>query len=217
VAELADALAPFAPRSQPSISRISGILRSASVRTGRTDKSPSSERTLQSPGAPISGDAETEELKVKVITPFVGSEKVTKTDWEASPSSVKRTRRRALVVVGGVAAIVAAIIGWQRRSTPTEAGPDPSVKATLSAPPAVQPAPAPVPAAESAAAEPPAVQPAPSAAAAPAAPSGKPPTAPVVAAKPKPPVKPVAAPAAPAPAPPAAAPKPAADPLDGRR
>src|SRR6185436_1753867 len=50
VAELADALAPFAPRSQPSISRISGILRSVSMRPLPADKSISSQRTLQSAG-----------------------------------------------------------------------------------------------------------------------------------------------------------------------
>ncbi|HKY36437.1 MAG TPA: serine/threonine-protein kinase [Polyangiaceae bacterium] len=218
VAELADALAPFAPRSQPSISRISGILRSASVRPGRADKSPSSERTLQSPGPPISG-AETEELKVEVVTPFVGSEKSTKTDWEASTSIVKRTRRRALVAVGGAAALAAVVIGWQRRSEPTaDIAPDPSVKAGMSAAPArPEPVSAPAPAAPPVPVAPPASS-ASSASARPAS-SEKPASASVPAPKPKLPGKPVAAaPAAPAAAPAPATPKPpTADPLDGRR
>ena len=49
IAEFAEALAPFAPRSLPSISRISGILRATSLRPPAADKSPSSDRTLQSP------------------------------------------------------------------------------------------------------------------------------------------------------------------------
>ncbi|HYJ11306.1 MAG TPA: protein kinase, partial [Polyangiaceae bacterium] len=223
VAELADALAPFAPRSQPSISRISGILRSASIRPSRADKSTSSERTLQSPGSPISGEAETEELKVKVITPYVQSarpEKNTKTDWEASPSSVKRTRRRALVVVAGVVGVVASIVVWQRRSeSVTAVQPDAGDLTNASAavaervppgPPATPPAPhtaappAPAPAVSASTS---ARGPAPTMKAPPAA--LKPPKA---AGRPAAPAAPPAA--TPTPAPPA---KPLADPLDGRR
>jgi serine/threonine-protein kinase len=213
VAELAEALAPFAPRSQPSISRISGILRSASLRPVRTEKPPSSERTLQSPGAPISGEAETEALQVRVVTPYAASEKNTRTDWEASASSVKRTRRRALVVVGGVAAIAAAIVGWQRRSAPTvEATPDRPKAADSVAPSRVEPQPAPAPRAVPAPA-PVAVVPS----AKPAA-SDKPASAVPLAPKAKPAPKAVAAPSVAPPAPPVAAtPKPIADPLDGRR
>jgi serine/threonine-protein kinase len=115
VAELAEALAPFAPRSQPSVSRISGILRATSLRPPQADKSTSSERTLQSPGAPISGDAETEELKVKVVTPFVHGDKSTHTDWEASPSTTLRSRRLFAVAVAAVA-LVAGVIWYQRHS-----------------------------------------------------------------------------------------------------
>jgi eukaryotic-like serine/threonine-protein kinase len=158
VAELADALAPFAPRSQPSISRISGILRSVSLRPVTADKSPSSERTLQSPGTgPITGDQPTEvdRERVKVVTPAPAarSEKNTRTDWEATPSSVRRSRRRVAVVmavfVGGV---LAAIVLWQRRpqasfEPPTEASvvrPPPAAAAVSEVAPTT-PAPALVP------------------------------------------------------------------------
>lgn len=223
VAELAEALAPFAPRSQPSISRISGILRSSSLHPSRSDKSTSSERTLQSPGAPISGDAATEELKVKVVTPFVGGEKSTRTDWEASPSSVKRTRRRALIAASGAVALTAVIIGWQRRSAPTiDVAPDSSVRQRVSTSAATPEQPLtnpPVPAvpAPSVLTPPPAAS---SAAAinsqrplgVPAPPKSKPASKPVSARS----AAPAAAPSAPAPAavPPKAA---VADPLDGRR
>jgi eukaryotic-like serine/threonine-protein kinase len=118
VAELADALAPFAPRSQPSVSRISGILRSTSLGLVTADKSPSSQRTLQSPGTPVSGEEQTQEVRVKIITPAAGahSEKNTSSDWVATPSLAMRSRRRALVAgVVGTAAAVLAIVLWQRR------------------------------------------------------------------------------------------------------
>jgi serine/threonine-protein kinase len=132
VAELAEALAPFAPRSQPSISRISGILRATSLRPPATDKSPSSERTLQSPVGrstphPIS-EQPTEEVKVKVITPAppARSEKSTRTEWEATPSEAGRSRKRVIAIVLGAAAIVVALVLWQRReAAPSEVLPDP--------------------------------------------------------------------------------------------
>jgi serine/threonine-protein kinase len=221
VAELAEALAPFAPRSQPSVSRISGILRSASIRPSRADKSTSSERTLQSPGSPISGEAETEELKVKVVTPYVQSarpEKNTKTDWEASPSSVKRTRRRALVVVAGVVGLLASVVAWQRSSeSVTEVQPDAGALTNASAAVVERASPGPTPAPFAPpTAEPPPTAPLISASAKLPAASAKPPPAtlkpPRATGKPASP----AAPPASTPAPPPA-PKPLADPLDGRR
>jgi eukaryotic-like serine/threonine-protein kinase len=134
VSELADALAPFAPRSMPSVARISGILRSTSLRPPAADKSPSSERTLQSPVGrntpkPIS-EQPTEEVKVKVFTPAppARSEKSTRTDWEASASTAGRSRRRALIMVLGAALVAAGIVAWQRRTPPAtaEVAPDPS-------------------------------------------------------------------------------------------
>ncbi|KAL2047534.1 hypothetical protein ABVK25_011463 [Lepraria finkii] len=105
VGELAEALAPFAPYSQPSVSRISGILRSASLRPLPADKSISSQRTLQSAGPatphPLS-EQPTEALRVQVITPapviHVHSEKSTRTDWEASPDDGGRSRRRVVAI-----------------------------------------------------------------------------------------------------------------------
>lgn len=133
VAELADALAPFAPRSMPSVSRISGILRSASLRPPPADKSPSSERTLQSPVGrntpkPIS-EQPTEEVKIKVITPAppARSEKSTRTDWEASPSTAGRSRKRLLIVALGAAIVTAGVAAWQRRApVMADVAPDPS-------------------------------------------------------------------------------------------
>lgn len=227
VAELADALAPFAPRSQPSISRISGILRGVSLRPPATDKSPSSERTLQSPVGrntphPIS-DQPTEAVKVHVITPAPAarSEKNTRTDWEQTPSTAGRSRKRILIMAVGAAAVVAGVVAWQRRAPATaEVAPDPSTVragASTTAPETanVQPAPAP-PAAPT---PPPSTDAVVSAEPAPAAPietasklpkiKGKFPSAPIA--------TPPAIPAAPTPVPTPAQPKTQADPLDGRR
>jgi serine/threonine-protein kinase len=224
VAELADALAPFAPKSQPSISRISGILRSASMRPQPADKSTSSQRTLQSAGpiTPISEQAtEAAPVRVKIITPAPAahSEKSTRTrtDWEATPSEGSRSRRRA--VIGGAIALgglIAIGVMWRQHSSATaEAAPEPST-AKVPVSPGVD--------AKAASAAPPVASP-PSAAAQPTV-SASASAAPVVSAplKPKPapaPLKPpvVAAPAVapPAAAPPAAAPPKPADPLDGRR
>jgi serine/threonine-protein kinase len=228
VAELADALGPFAPRSIASVSRISGILRSTSIRPVTTDKSPSSERTLQSPGTPITGDEKKteEQVRVKIITPAPGarSDKNTNTDWEATPSMSLRSRRRAFVAaVVGTAIAVTAIVLWQRRPQASmEAAPDPSIAklgrgAAAAAAPSVPALGA--PSAAVAVASTPAA-PVPSASAVASVPSTD-----ALAAKAKNRTKPtgaalavpamVPAPAA-APAAPAAA-KPAADPLDGRR
>jgi serine/threonine protein kinase len=219
VAELADALAPFAPRSQPSISRISGILRSASMRPVLTDKSPSSERTLQSPGRPIS-ELKTEQVQIKVITPAPAarSEKNTHTDWEATPSLTGRTRRRAVVAAAaGLAAVsIGAIVGvlvlWQRQPIATqEPAAEPSIAKTKTAGVAGEVSAA--PSALSVAA--------PASAAAELAPSAAASSGPLdVAIKPKIKGKLVPAPpvaAAPPPAVAAPPPKVAADPLDGRR
>jgi serine/threonine-protein kinase len=232
VAELADALAPFAPRSLPSVSRISGILRAASLRPVATDKSPSSERTLQSPAGKHISELKTEQVQIKVITPAPSarSEKNTHTDWEATPSVAERSRRRAVfmatvgmaaLVIGAIAAIV---VLWQRRPQATmEPVADPAVT-RLSASGTLQPSAAapqalPVPGSAAAALAPASAEPTPavSASAAPTdaaaakAPKIKPNGAPAALVAPHPLPAPPAAPAA------AATPKPAADPLDGRR
>lgn len=224
VAELADALAPFAPRSQNSVSRISGILRSVSLRPVSADKSPSSERTLQSPGTgnpitgnPITGDQPTEIDRVRVVTPAPAarSEKNTRTDWEATPSLVRRSRRRLVVATAvGFGAVVAALVLWQNRprarpepspeiaaQKPTGAGVDltdapPSAAAPIAAPSLVAPSAAAV------------AEPSPSSSTSPR------PAAPPHKAAPKP--KAVSSPSVAPPAPPPPT-KPVADPLDGRR
>jgi serine/threonine-protein kinase len=234
VAELADALAPFAPRSQPSVSRISGILRSASMRPLPADKSISSQRTLQSAGpvtpTPVSGDQPTEvAVKVHIITPAPAahSEKSTRTDWEATPSDSGRSRRRAVILASlAVAAVVGGgVLLWRHPSSAenADASPEPSsAKREVTAAPGVSepkaasvtPSAAPV----SAAPPPPAAVAAPASAAAP--PVAGPASAAPAAAKPKPAAVKPAAPAAPIPVAPPAAPKPAvvaSDPLDGRR
>ncbi len=233
VSELADALLPFAPRSQSSVSRISGILRSVSMRPSLTDKSPSSERTLQSPGTPVTGDQPTEDIRVKVVTPAPaarsGNGKSTGTEWESSPSSAQRSRRRVFVfAVVAIVGLAAGVILWQRRQPVTaEPAPDPTsvqsnpraaaagemASANAAAAPSLSPAPAP----SASAGEPAAADSAKMAVSAPRA------TAPEAAVKAK--VKATAgasaggAPAKPTPAPaaPAAPAKPASDPLDGRR
>jgi eukaryotic-like serine/threonine-protein kinase len=244
VAELADALAPFAPRSQPSVSRISGILRTASHRPTTADDSSSGERTLQSLGAVITGEEETHEVRgevrevrVKVVTPAAGarSDKNTNSDWVATPSMAQRSRRRVLLIGGvGLAAALGAVFWWQSR--PIAVAPDPSVikpgtvAASPVAPAVSAPTVAPAVSAPSGAV-PPQVSPAQplasaSAGVAPGAPGAAVDDA--AAAKARSKNKPVAAaspapvrPASPAPSTNAAAPPtpkaPAADPLDGRR
>ena len=242
VAELAEALVPFAPQSQPSVSRISGILRSVSLRPVTSDKSPSGERTLQSPGTPITGDEKTDEVRVKIVTPanltpasLANSEKNTRSDWVATPSTAMRSRRRvlALGVVGTVAAL-GAIFWWQTQPRMTmERPPEPAAAkvGTAAAPPNASEQAAPASPASAAAPVASTAEPAASAsAAAPSAPSA---TADETAGKAKSknrpgtispgPARPAATPPAPAAAPVAPAPaapvpkSPAADPLDGRR
>ena len=229
VAELADALAPFAPRSQPSVSRISGILRSASMRPLPADKSISSQRTLQSAGPatphPVSGDQPTEvAVKVHVITPAPAahSEKSTRTDWEATPSDGARSRRRAVILAAlALGGVIAGGLLWRQRSNAenAEASPEPSsAKREATAAPGVS---EPKAASETPPAAALSAAPAPSVAAAASAPA--PASAAPFAAKPKPFAAKPAAPAAPAPAAPSApavVAKPAvvaSDPLDGRR
>jgi serine/threonine-protein kinase len=226
VAELADALAPFAPRSQPSVSRISGILRATSLRVVTADKSPSSERTLQSPAGSnrVSAGLLSDEPRVKIVTPAPSarSEKNTKTDWEASPSESGRSLRRLFVIaVIATAAAVAAIVVWQRR-TPVAMEPlaDPSSAKVGSGASASDIASSSAIVSHSAAA--PVETAAVAASASAAVPSPAPSSdAAADAAKAKAKLKPTPAmPAAPAakPAPAAPATKPtAADPLDGRR
>lgn len=229
VAELADALAPFAPRSQPSVSRISGILRSASMRPLLADKSISSQRTLQSAGPatpnPVSGDHPTEvAVKVHVITPAPAahSEKSTRTDWEATPSDGGRSRRRVVILTAlALGGVIGGGLLWRQRSRVenAEASPEPSsAKREVTAAPGVSEP-------KTASATPPAAPlsaaPAPSVVAPASVPA--PASAAPFAAKPKPFAAKPAAPAAPLPAtPPAPAvvTKPAvvaSDPLDGRR
>jgi len=247
VAELAEALAPFAPGSRPSVARISGILRSASLRPVTTDKSPSGERTLQSPGTPITGDEKTDEVRVKIVTPanltpaaLANSEKNTSSDWVATSSVARRSRRRAAVLgLAGTASALAGIIWWQSRpqltmERPTEPT---SVKIGTAAAPAnaperdapttrpsdAIPTPAPsttaVVAASASAAPPPAPSAVPSDAAAAKA-KGKSRPAAASPSPGRPAATPAASSAAPLVSAPAAAPpapKPASDPLDGRR
>ncbi len=231
VAELADALAPFAPRSQHSVSRISGILRSASMRSLPADKSISSQRTLQSAGPatpnPVSGDQPTEvAVKVHVITPAPAahSEKSTRTDWEATPSDGARSRRRAVLLAAlALGGVIAGGLFWRQRSSApnAEASPEPSsAKREIAAAPGVSEPKASSPTPPAA---PPSAVAAPLSAAAPApvaAPASvaAPVSAAPIAAKPKPFTTKPAVPVAPAPpvAPPVVA-KPASDPLDGRR
>ncbi|HEX2872800.1 MAG TPA: serine/threonine-protein kinase [Polyangiaceae bacterium] len=231
VSELADALAPFAPRSMPSVTRISGILRATSLRPPATDKSPSSDRTLQSP-TPVTGDERTEEQRVKIVTPAPAarSEKSTRTDWEASPSDAGRSRRRVVLGVLGAVALTAGVVVWQRRPLVTmEARPDSSAAKAGASASGIEALPSSAPAvtgSASVAAAAPAAPSQPEAApSASAAGSAKAPSMPEAAAAKAPKIKPPVAAAPAAAAPPAAtapvatpvAPKPVSDPLDGRR
>jgi serine/threonine protein kinase len=232
VAELADALAPFAPRSQPSVSRISGILRSASTRPLPADKSISSQRTLQSAGPvtpnPVSGEQATEvAVKVHIITPAPAahSEKSTRTDWEATPSGGGRSRRALIVAALVVGGAVATGVMWRQGSSNDgpPASPESSVpkrevnaapgvnepRAASAAPPAAPVSAAPAPSASAAPSAVLAASAAPAVAPKPKAAGAKPAAVPAAAAAPAAPPVPVAPPAKPAVV--------ASDPLDGRR
>lgn len=230
VAELAEALAPFAPRSQSSISRISGILRSTSLRPPAADKSISSQRTLQSAGplTPVSGDQATEAAEVaqvKIVTPVPqNSDKATRMDWEAEAVRGARSRRRVVVVAAlAVGAAAALALAWRQKGG-SSGEPLPEASASQADAQPLTPAAPALPAASEALA--PAA--APSVVAAPPSPSSSAPasvaSSPSKAAAPKPLAgKPpaLATPPKPAPAPPAEPPpvsaQPTSDPLDGRR
>jgi len=128
VAELAAALGPFAPRSQPSISRISGILRVSSLSTPPADKTPSSDRTLQSPNSPLRDPTKDERVKIITPAPPARSDKNTRTDWEAEPSHNAKVRRRLVAIAGvaGAATLVGVLLWAQRSAPPLEATSDPS-------------------------------------------------------------------------------------------
>ncbi len=226
VAELAEALAPFAPRSQPSISRISGILRATSRRPASADKSPSSERTLQSKLEPISGDAPTEDLnanvKVKIASSLTPPEKSTRTDWESSSDDAARSRRVAITIGAIAVCLTTAVVLWQRRGSEPEAV-APEASAARPSPAAVAPPTPALPAPEPVKPAPELQQPevAPTVSAVAPAPSAIPPTPsarPAAAAAPKAPRVPAKAPLPAAAAlTPAETPSKAADPLEGRR
>jgi len=105
VAEFATALGPFAPNSSiPSISRISGILRSSNPPAGAVVSA-----TLRSNKSAIA-DSDTEVMPVRVATPFQGREKDTQMDWGKSQSGARRSRRRVALALVALAAIAALVI-----------------------------------------------------------------------------------------------------------
>jgi serine/threonine-protein kinase len=204
IADLAQALAPFAPAaSMPSISRISGILRTGPGQDGAST-------TLKS--FPIDdASADTEVMpsgsKVSAHTPL----KDTQAGWGKSQALTRRSRFRIVLVVGAGALLVALAVLWLAPDRPKSATHD---GADAAAP--AQQAPAPN-THETERAEPAVV----------VAPHGEPSSAVAVASASEPPVPSASAamkarPAAPRPRPPATAqPTPPAaqpeDPLDGRR
>jgi serine/threonine protein kinase len=208
VAEFATALGPFAPNSSiPSISRISGILRSSNPPAGAVVSA-----TLRSNKSAIA-DSDTEVMPVRVATPFEGREKDTQMDWGKSQSGARRSRRRVVIAIAALAAIAVvvflAVPGVLEKPTAEEPAATP-VKAAAAPvepvppPPLVTPAPA-LPDAAEATTSASAVVTAPDVA-----------KTPVRATKP-PAARPVTATRTKAPAAPTAAEAPEEDPLDSRR
>jgi eukaryotic-like serine/threonine-protein kinase len=207
VAEFATALGPFAPNSSiPSISRISGILRSSHPPGAVVSA------TLRSNKSAIA-DSDTEVMPVRVATPFQGRDKDTQMDWGKSQSGARRSRRRVVIAIAALAAI--AVVVFLAVPSALE-----KPTAEESAPAAMKAAAAPV----EPAAPPPLVTPAPTLPeAAEVTPSASPVVggsgtakAPVRAAKP-PAARPITATRTKPPAAPTAEEAPEEDPLDSRR
>jgi serine/threonine-protein kinase len=205
IADLAQALAPFAPAaSMPSISRISGILRTGPGKDGTST-------TLKSfPIENSSADTELMPSGSKASGPGVTPAKDTQAGWGTSQAFVRRSRFRVMLVIGAGALLVALAIFWlapERPKGATSEGVDAAAPA--------QPAPGPE------THEAPRVDPAPSVAVAPhAEASSTVAIAPASAAPSVSAARATAPPSRPRPAAPAKpeAPKaPPEDPLDGRR
>jgi serine/threonine-protein kinase len=131
IADLAQALAPFAPAtSMPSISRISGILRTGPGQDGTST-------TLKS--FPIdNASADTEAMpsgsKASAHTPL----KDTQAGWGKSQATVRRSRFRIVLGVGAGALLVALVVYWLAPDRPKSAASEGADAAALA-----QPAPVP--------------------------------------------------------------------------
>jgi serine/threonine-protein kinase len=155
VAELAEALAPFAARtSLPSVSRIAGILR-ASQRPSITPVGASSkDATLRSEGPELAAqDTQIQHVEI-VATAGSNDAKRTHTDWESSQSESRRSRQVAMLA-GGVliAGTIAALVYFQEQpalettsaAEPPSAAPRAAVAEAVLAPPVAPPTVSPSP------------------------------------------------------------------------
>jgi eukaryotic-like serine/threonine-protein kinase len=149
IAEFAEVLAPFASAaSLPSISRISGIIRSSQPAPAPASYPPPTITTLKSVGG--LPEADTEEVRIELTTLPKGVDLTSRTQnhWSASQSVDRRFQRRSRIALAALAAVVAALGGvyWLLRGAPRAQAIDPPVAAAAAVvkpDPANSPTPAP--------------------------------------------------------------------------
>src|SRR5450432_681374 len=125
IAEFAEVLAPFASAaSLPSISRISGIIRSS-----QPAPAPATTTLKSAGGLP---EADTEEVRIELSAIPTASELVSRTEthWAASQSVDRRFQRRSRIALAALAAVLVALGGlfWLLRAT-FRTEPDPGTSA----------------------------------------------------------------------------------------
>jgi serine/threonine protein kinase len=131
IAEFAEVLAPFASAaSLPSISRISGIIRSSQPAPAPASQPPPSITTLKSVGG--LPEADTEEVRIELSAlPKVDLASRTQNHWSASQSVDRRFQRRSRIALAALAAVMAALGGvyWLWRGTSRVQAVDPATAA----------------------------------------------------------------------------------------
>jgi hypothetical protein len=125
-------LAPFASAaSLPSISRISGIIRSSQPAPAPTSQPPPTITTLKSVGG--LPEADTEEVRIELTSLPRGADLTSRTQnhWSASQSVDRRFQRRSRIALAALAAVVTALGGtyWLLRGAPRAQAVDPAVAA----------------------------------------------------------------------------------------
>jgi eukaryotic-like serine/threonine-protein kinase len=149
IAEFAEVLAPFAnAASLPSISRISGIIRSSQPSPAPASQPPPSDTTLKSVGG--LPEADTEEVRIELSTlpraPDLASR--TQDHWSASQSVDRRFQRRSRIALAALATVLAALgglYGLLRASSRVPALDPPAAAAAAVVKPDLPNSPSPVP------------------------------------------------------------------------
>jgi eukaryotic-like serine/threonine-protein kinase len=137
IAEFAEVLAPFASSSSlPSISRISGIIRSSQPPV-------SASTTLKSVGGLPGADSEQVRIEFSSAPTVADPTSRTQNHWTASQSVVRRFQRRSRVALAAIAAVAVALFGlyWVLRGGARTQSADPEAAAAAKPAPANAPNP----------------------------------------------------------------------------